>query len=250
MQTPKHLSVKVIFLAMITLSCARSEKYSRSGITLLEQGKSVSALAQFEKALMIDESDELALYGKGLILAKSPYTYDLAEKMIKSSLAHLPEKKYKVNAYNALIEIYYAQENIKKIKQTLINAQKNSIVSPQLLLTKANINKNNVEKEKIFAKAISLYPNDQETKTAYIKFNAQTLKNHRLVSDYLEKEIQTSPKPNWNYATALWNSNQKEKARKYIAVQATSTDEHEDKTIWKNALKRIKKGKFKPDYRF
>ncbi|MCB1199192.1 MAG: hypothetical protein KDK41_01000 [Leptospiraceae bacterium] len=242
----------LISALLILPACSRSEKISRNGLQLLKQGKTLSALAEFEKALAINENDPLAQYGKGRILARNQVTRQIAEDLIRTALPELNEVDLQTGAYEVLLELRIKPvEDKRKIKDLLTEIENLRLQSPQFLLAKATLTNDRQTRLKIYNSARELYPQDIEIFQTLLKFTAVELKDHKAVKELLADKNLSTEENRQNYFTAVWLTGDKTKAIEFVNTVLQIPDLPEkEKNLWKKILEETKSGRFTPEYIF
>lgn len=148
----RRLSLFFFLTAILLSSCTQGNRLARRGLDELDQGNNVTALTLFEKSLEKNKKNSLALYGKGMVLLDSEFTRDIGLSMLSQSLEKLPEKAYRTQAYEKLIEINIRRNHKPQVKELLEQAKQENISSPYLVITasryeKASVAQNLIEQE-------------------------------------------------------------------------------------------------------
>lgn len=96
------LSALLIFNA-----CGRSRALAEEGLKSSAEGKQISALEFFDRALKSNAKEPLALYGKGMLLTEEKITEDIAISMLSQAIGEPGLKeKFSALARLKLAEIY------------------------------------------------------------------------------------------------------------------------------------------------
>ena len=183
----------LLFITVVlffSVGCNQANQMAKEGILQLEQGKNVTALTLFEKALEIDSENSIALYGKGQILIQQEVTRHMGKSMLKKAVLRLSDRKQQKSAAFLLAQFSKTKDGI----EILYNMIKKKINDPDVYLQLAGYQTKLKDKKAALAtylEAIDRYPQQAHLKVKLAHFYATNMRNYRKAFEYYKQASST-----------------------------------------------------------